>query len=103
MYTQPSSSTARRNFGNESTNTWLIWIPSRLLIVRVIRSAPPYVYAELILFVITCPLGAVNVTCSSRGIDIIEIVGLPGSMRTSSISLECGRTRPNGLFFGGGR
>src|SRR5438309_6070573 len=64
---------------------------------------PPYVYAELILFVITCPFGAVNVTCSSRGIDIIEIVGLLGSMRTSSISLECGSTRPKGLLFGGGR
>src|ERR1700704_2463970 len=35
--------------------------------------------------------------------DSIEIVGLPGSMRTSSISLECGRTKPPGLLFGGGR
>src|SRR5438132_2774637 len=49
------------------------------------------------------PWGVVNVTCSSRGIDIIEIVGLLGSMRTSSISLECGRTLPKGLLFGGGR
>src|SRR5450759_2508643 len=54
-------------------------------------------------FVITAPLGAVNVTCSSRGIESIEIVGLLGSMRTSSISFACGRTLPKGLFFGGGR
>src|SRR5271155_5707301 len=54
-------------------------------------------------FVITSPLGAVNVTCSSRGIESIEIVGLLGSMRTSSISLECGSTLPKGLSFGGGR
>ena len=32
------------------------------------------------------------VTSSSRGIDIIEIHGLPGSNRTSSISFECGST-----------
>ncbi len=49
------------------------------------------------------PPGGLIVTCSSRGIDIIEIVGLLGSMRTSSISLECGTTNPPGLFFGGGR
>src|SRR5438552_5246024 len=53
--------------------------------------------------VITAPFGAVKVTCSSRGMDSIEIVGLLGSMRTSSISLECGSTLPNGLFLGGGR
>ena len=53
--------------------------------------------------VIISPLGAVNVTCSSRGIESIEIVGLLGSIRTSSISLECGRTAPSGLSFGGGR
>src|ERR1700677_3465390 len=53
--------------------------------------------------VITSPLGAVNVTCSSRGIESIEIVGSLGSIRTSSISLECGRTLPKGLSFGGGR
>src|SRR5262249_40528527 len=40
---------------------------------------------------------------SSRGIESIEIVGLEGSIRTSSISLECGRTAPPGLDFGGGR
>src|SRR5665213_2040004 len=54
-------------------------------------------------FVITSPLGAVNVTCSSRGIGSMEIVGLLGSIRTSSISFECGRTAPSGLPFGGGR
>jgi hypothetical protein len=54
-------------------------------------------------FVIASPVGAVNVTRSSRGIESIEIVGLLGSIRTSSISLECGRTAPDGLSFGGGR
>ena len=54
-------------------------------------------------FMITCPFGAVIVTCSSRGIESIEIVGLLGSIRTSSISLECGTTKPPGLSLGGGR
>src|ERR1700730_4322205 len=49
------------------------------------------------------PFGGVIVTCSSRGIESIEIVGLLGSIRTSSISLEWGTTKPPGLFFGGGR
>jgi hypothetical protein len=42
--------------------------------------------------VVTAPLAVWSVTWSSRGIDIIEIQGLLGSMRTSSISLECGST-----------
>src|SRR5437879_3982330 len=78
-------------------------MPSRFLIVFVISSIPPYVYAELMRLVTTRPRGVVNVTWSSRGIDIIEIVGLFGSMRTSSISFECGSTLPKGLLFGGGR
>ena len=52
---------------------------------------PPYVRAAFSR-VMTGPAGVWIVTSSSRGIDIIEIHGLPGSIRTSSISLECGST-----------
>jgi hypothetical protein len=51
----------------------------------------------------SCPFSRVNGTRSSRGIESIEIVGLLGSMRTSSISFECGSTAPLGLPLGGGR
>ena len=44
--------------------------------------------------VMTSPFGAVNVTCSSRGMESIEMLGLLGSMRTSSISLEWAQVPP---------
>ena len=40
----------------------------------------------------TSPSGVSIGTFSSRGIESIEIVGLLGSIRTSSISFECGNT-----------
>ena len=46
----------------------------------------PYVYAELSRFVYVAPSGSVTLTHNSRGSDIIEIHGLLGSIRTSSIS-----------------
>src|SRR5579875_834864 len=113
MYTQPIALTASANFLKFVTNTWLTSRPSTCLMVSTIVRTPPavpppfsqpYVYAELMRLCVTCPFGSVIGTFSSRGIDSIEIVGLLGSMRTSSISLECGSTGPAaGLYLGGGR
>src|SRR5205807_9296119 len=49
------------------------------------------------------PLRGRIVTWRSRGIESIEIVGLLGSRRTSSISLEWGTTAWVGRPLGGGR
>ena len=86
-----------------TTNTWLTATPSTRLIVSVMSWIPPIAYATLMRFMVGVPFGGVIVTLSSRGIESIEIVGLLGSIRTSSISLECGATNPYGLLFGGGR
>src|SRR5438270_13339473 len=78
-------------------------MPSTRLIVSVMSWIPPIVYATLILSTRGRAPGGSILTWSSRGIESMEIVGLLGSIRASSISFECGTTNPFGLCRGGGR
>ena len=81
------SSTAVLNWLKSITTTWLIESPVTCLIVDTSSETPPYSSAAF-RRVVTVPPAVWIGTISSRGIEIIEIQGLLGSIRTSNISLE---------------